>query len=368
MVFANKPVLVFWETTRACPLNCVHCRADAIENPLPGELTTEEGKSFIDQVATFGKPAPLIIFTGGDPLKRKDLYELLAYARSMEINFAVSPAVSESLTQHVLERLKLSGVSSISVSLDGAEKSTHDSIRKLGGTYDRTIEIIRKATAMGLPIQVNSVVMEQNISELPAMFKLLSDLGIRTWEVFFLIKTGRGSEVRDISARDSESVCNFLYDVSKRNMVVRTVEAPFIRRVAKQRMADDGYWRDATYLKMRSELASLDDGQRHASTIRPVGTLDGDGIVFVAHDGTISPGGLLPISVGNVKKDSLVEVYKNNDIFAKIRGREIDGPCGECTFRQECGGSRARSYAYYENPLVTDPACFHAQEMLAAKQ
>ena len=368
MAFANKPILVFWEITKSCPLNCVHCRADAIENPLPGELTTKEGKSLIDQIAMFGKPAPLIIFTGGDPLKRKDLYELLAYARTKGISFAVSPAVSEHLTLGVLERLKAIGVSSISVSLDGAKKDTHDSIRKFDGTYDRTINVIRQATEIGLQIQVNTAIMEQNIEELPEIFGLLDSLGIKAWEVFFLIKTGRGTGVDDISATKSESVCNFLYDASRYNMVIRTVEAPFIRRVAKQRAENDSYWNDDFYAKMHSELVSLKGNPTGPSTIRPVGTLDGDGIMFVAYDGTIFPGGFLPVPVGNVKRDRIAEIYTKNVVFARIRDRAFDGPCGKCAYSQECGGSRARSYSYYGNPFGSDAACLHANELLKIKK
>ncbi len=364
MAFSNKPMLVFWETTRACPLRCAHCRADAIENPLPGELNTEEGKALIDQVALFGKPAPLIIFTGGDPLKRSDLFDLLEYARSKGINFAVSPAVSDSLTLDVLERLRLLGASSISVSLDGAKGETHDSIRKVDGAYDKTIEVIRKAVGFGLPIQVNTVVMKQNVDELPDIFNLISKLGVKVWEVFFLIKTGRGTELSDISVEESESACNFLYDVSRHNMIVRTVEAPFIRRVAKQRTENGSYWKGPTYTKMQSRLPLSNREPSGPSTIRQVGTLDGDGIMFVSYDGAVSPGGFLPVSAGNVKNCSLVEVYAKNDIFTRIRGRKFAGPCGICDFKQVCGGSRSRAYADSGNPLGSDPACLYAQTIL----
>ncbi len=361
MTFASRPILVFWETTRACPLSCVHCRANAIENPLPGELTTEEGKSLINQVAAFGKPMPLIIFTGGDPLKRKDIYELLEYAKSMGIGVALSPAVSDLLTLDVLNRLKRIGISSISVSLDGVSSKTHDGIRMVDGTYDRTIETIRNATDIGLPVQVNTAVMKRNMDEIPGIFELLFGLNVKTWEVFFLIKTGRGMEVMDISAEDGESVCNFLYDASKYGMTVRTVEAPFIRRVARQRSENDGYWKGKTYMKMRSELISSHGMPKEPSTIRPLGTLDGDGIIFVAYDGTVSPGGFLPFPAGNIKDSSLVEIYTKNDVFVKIKDRKFNGACGICAFRQECGGSRARAYAFGKDPLDSDPACLYAK-------
>ena len=363
MTFSNKPILLFWETTRACPLRCVHCRADAIENPLPGELSTAEGRNLIDQVAAFGKPYPVIIFTGGDPLKRDDLYELLAYASSKGIGFAVSPAVSQFLTIEVLEKLKRSGAASISVSLDGAQKEIHDSIRQLNGTYERTISVMRQAIGIGLPVQVNTTVMKQNVTELPMMFKQLMELGIKVWEVFFLIKAGRGKGVDDLTPSECESVCNFLYDVSKCGIIVRTVEAPFIRRVAKRRERTDYWAEDELYLKMRSELDAFGYRPVAPSTIKPVGTLDGDGIMFVSYDGTVSPGGFLPLGVGNVKNGNIVDVYTKNELFMDIRERRLEGPCGTCAFKSECGGSRARAYAYSGNPLGSDSACFYMHSL-----
>ena len=363
MTFSNKPILLFWETTRACPLRCVHCRADAIENPLPGELSTAEGKNLIDQVAAFGKPYPVIIFTGGDPLKRDDLYELLAYTSSKGIGFAVSPAVSQFLTIEVLEKLKRSGAASISVSLDGAQKEIHDSIRQLNGTYERTISVMRQAIGIGLPVQVNTTVMKQNVTELPMMFKQLMELGIKVWEVFFLIKAGRGKGVDDLTPSECESVCNFLYDVSKCGIIVRTVEAPFIRRVAKRRERTDYWAGDELYLKMRSELDAFGYRPVAPSTIKLIGTLDGDGIMFVSYDGTVSPGGFLPLGVGNVKNGNIVDVYTKNELFMDIRERRLEGPCGTCAFKSECGGSRARAYAYSGNPLGSDSACFYMHSL-----
>ena len=357
MTFSNKPILLFWETTKACPLHCVHCRADAIERPLPGELNTEEGKRLIDQVAAFGKPAPLVIFTGGDPLLREDLYDLFSYASANGISFAVAPAVSKYLTSSVLDCFKSAGVNSISVSLDGSTKGTHDSIRKSEGTYDMTVRTIKYAVSIGLNIQVNTAVMHQNVNELPELFQLIKSLGVKTWEVFFLIKTGRGVSQDDLSPYESESVCNFLYDASQYGIVVRTVEAPFIRRVAAERSRRGSYWDDGLYVALRTRLFSLCGSPSMQSTIRPVGTLDGDGTIFVSHDGTIYPGGFVPKPIGNVKSDVLADIYTKDSTLVAIRERKFEGICGECEYRHVCGGSRARAYSYAGNPLGSDPAC-----------
>lgn len=357
--FSEKPVLVFWETTRACLLSCVHCRASAIREPLPGELTTEEGVRLIDQVASFGKPSPIIVFTGGDPLLRGDLFELLSYAANAGVRFAVSPAVTELLSYDTLKRIKAAGVSAVSVSLDGASAQTHDSIRRIEGTYQRTIQAVKDAVSAGLNIQVNTAVMKSNYTELPQLFHLIRTLGVKTWELFFLVKVGRGSGVDDLTPEEYESACNFLYDASFYGLMIRTVEAPFIRRVAKERLNSGDYWNTEEYHKLRTELLRTEGEPVGHSTIGPRGTLDGDGIVFVGYDGTISPGGLVPIGIGNVKRDSLVSVYRDSELLRNIRSRKMSGPCGMCNFIEMCGGSRARAYSYHADPLSSDPACFY---------
>ncbi len=212
--WSEKPIMVFWETTRACLLSCVHCRASAIKEPLPGELTTEEGVRLIDQVASFGTPSPIIVFTGGDPLLRGDLFELLSHAADAGVRFALSPAVTELLSYDALKRIRDAGVSAVSVSLDGAYAQTHDSIRRIDGTYQRTVQAMKDAVSLGLNIQVNTAIMKSNYTELPQLFHLIRGLGVKTWELFFLVKVGRGSGVDDLTPEEVESVCNFLYDAS----------------------------------------------------------------------------------------------------------------------------------------------------------
>jgi len=359
-IFAERPVLVFWETTRACLLSCVHCRASAIKEPLPGELTHEEGLRLIDQVASFGKPGPTMVFTGGDPLLRKDLLELISYANSVGVRSAVSPAATELLSLDALRRLKEAGTTSISLSLDGVTAATHDSIRGEAGTYDRTIRAIRDAQSIGLTVQINTTVMKRNFDEMAQLFRLLKEEGVKTWEVFFLVKVGRGSKIDDLTPEECESVCNFLYDASSYGVVIRCVEAPFIRRVLKERLRSADYWKDEGYLRLRAGLLESLGQSNGNSTLNTRGTLDGDGIIFVSYDGMIHPGGLVPVCIGDVKKDSLVGVYRGSELLMDVRARKMRGPCGECEFKEICGGSRARAYSFYGDPLSSDPACLHA--------
>ncbi|EQD53166.1 radical SAM domain-containing protein [mine drainage metagenome] len=350
-------MLVFWETTRACGLSCLHCRASAIPDPLPGELTPDEGLRLIDQVAEFGSPPPLIVFTGGDPLRRPDLPELLSRARARGITTAVSPAVTELLTDSALRRLIDVGVTSLSLSLDGASAATHDGIRRVHGTYARTVSVVRSALDLGLKLQINTAVLRPNVNELARIFHDLRAWGVPTWEVFFLVQVGRATEELDLRPEEYESVTNFLYDASRYGVVVRTVEAPFVRRVLRLREISP-YWDAPLYQSLAAELIEHDGPPTGLSTLRRRGTLDGDGIVFVAHDGTVQPGGLLPVRLGNVRTDSIVELYRGSELLRRIRTRDFSGPCGtSCPDRPACGGSRARAHARRSDPLASDPAC-----------
>jgi radical SAM protein len=358
--FSQKPILVFWEATRACGLSCVHCRASALKHPLPGQLTSQEGRMLIDQVASFGKPSPTMIFTGGDPLMRGDLFELLGYASDSGVRFAVSPAATEMLNADTLKRLRDAGAAAISLSLDGAEGGTHDSVRGEPGTFRRTIEAIEAARDIGLSVQVNTTVMRRNHFELPRIFRLIAGLGIRTWEVFFLVKVGRGTTVEDLSPPECESVCNFLYDASYLGMTVRTVEAPFIRRVAMRRAQEGAYWSEPLYETLRHDLLGGELSRGDRSTINPRGTLDGDGVIFVGFDGSIAPGGLVPVPLGNVRDANLREVYQNDELLKRLRDRDLRGKCGDCAYRRICGGSRARAFSINGDALSSDPACLLA--------
>ncbi len=355
--FHKTPLIVFWESTKACPLACRHCRADAITKPLPGELTTGEGMRLLEQVASFGDPKPLLVITGGDPLMRLDLFQLVDYANSLGIPVSLAPAVSKNLNEETLRAIRDSGVRSISISLDGASPETHDELRGVVGSFRETVSAIKKAVEIGLPTQVNTVVWKKSTPELPEVVYLLKNLGVKIWEVFFLIVTGRAREELDITPIEYEAVVQFLVDVSRYGFQVRTVEAPFYRRAKLERQ--ERQFDHPLYATLVERLREkLGPPQRGIDpTIIP--TRDGFGIIFVAYDGTVYPSGFLPYPLGNVKKGNLVEIYREHPLLLKMRSGEFEGRCGVCKYRDVCGGSRARAYAYFKNPLAEDPACVY---------
>lgn len=357
--FARRPMLVFWETTRACALACRHCRASATPRALPGELTHAEGMDLIDQVAGFGRPYPILVLTGGDCLLRPDLFSLVEHATSLGIPTALSPSVTPSLTPAAIERIAASGVRAVSISLDGATPATHEGVRGIDGLFAPTVAAIRDLAAAGLTVQVNTTVMRSTVDELADVAAIVRDAGAHIWEVFFLVQVGRGSALGELTPPENEDVCHLLYDASRHGFIVRTVEAPFFRRVVAARRAGGPASDGALYHRLSARLRELlgepaDDVRPSAHT---AATRDGKGIVFVAHDGEVYPAGFLPLGLGSVREQPLAEIYRDHPQLLAIRAARFAGRCGRCEYADLCGGSRARAHAASGDVLGEDPAC-----------
>jgi AdoMet-dependent heme synthase len=368
--YAERPMLVFWETTRACQLACRHCRASATPMALPGELSRAEGFALIEQVAGFGRPYPILILTGGDCLLRPDLFDLVEYATGMGVPVCLSPSVTPMLTAGMISRIAASGVRAVSISLDGAGPATHDGVRGIPGHFDATVQAITALAAAGLTVQVNTTVMRANAVELADVAALTVGSGARIWEVFFLVQVGRGRAEGEVTAAQHEEICQFLYDAAHYGVVVRTVEAPFFRRVTAQRRAGAAVSECGTglYGALSGRLRDLlgPPGLRPNAHTAP--TRDGKGIVFVAYDGEVYPAGFLPIGLGNVRDLPLRTIYRDTPLLRSIRAARFAGRCGRCEFTDLCGGSRARAYAATGDPLGEDPACAYQPQPLSAKR
>ncbi len=350
-------MLVFWETTRACPLACRHCRASALSRALPGELDQEEGHRLIDQVAGFGRPYPILILTGGDCLLRPDLFGLIGHARSAGIPVALSPSVSPLLDSRMIDRIAASGVRAVSVSLDGASPMIHDRIRGIPGHFGDTVAAIGALVAAGLSVQVNTTVMRANAGELARTAALLDSLSVHAWEVFFLVHTGRGTAEDAVTPEQHEDVCHFLYEASRHGFVVRTVEAPFFRRVVAARRAGEPPPSRPLYTELSGELGRLLGPPAGRPRAHTAATRDGKGIVFIGYNGDVYPAGFLPLALGNVRDQPLARIYREDPLLKAIRAARFGGRCGQCPYADLCGGSRARAYAATSDPLAEDPAC-----------
>ncbi len=353
----RRPILVFWEVTRACLLTCRHCRASAIAEPLPGELSSEEGERFLESLTAFGRPYPIVVLTGGDVLMRPDLLRLVGKARELGLHAAVSPSVTPRLEPAVLSALREAGIKVASLSLDGASPETHEGVRGVAGHFEQTLEALRLLRRHDFTVQVNTVVRPENVAELPQIAAIVDEVGASIWEVFSLVRVGRGTALAELSPPQNEDVCNFLFDASRYGFIVRTVEAPFFRRVVAWRREERPVETGPLYGRLTDELRALLGEPRTEPRAQTRGTRDGKGIVFVAHDGDVYPAGFLPITIGNVREQSLVDLYRTSRLLRDIRAARFSGRCGECEYADLCGGSRARAYAASGDPLGEDPAC-----------
>ena len=345
--FDEAPFLVIWEVTQACDLACLHCRASAQELRHPLELSTSEGFRLLAQVKDFGDP--LMVFTGGDPLKRPDLYELLTESVRLGLRTTVTPSATPLLTAEAIDRFQSCGVARMAVSLDGPDPASHDGFRRVDGSFDRTILALEHARAIGLDTQVNTTVTRRNMHRLPEIAARVAAGGAKLWSVFFLVVTGRAMNDDDLNAEEYEQVFEYLYDLSKTSPFdIKTTEAQHYRRyVAQRRKAEGG---------SRPQPAGIPPGiiQRQS------GINDGKGFVFVSHIGEIFPSGFLPLSAGNVRLANIGEAYRNSPLFRRLRDTSyLEGKCGDCEYKNLCGGSRSRSYAQTGDYMASDPNCIY---------
>jgi radical SAM protein with 4Fe4S-binding SPASM domain len=449
--FNRAPFIVIWEVTRACDLRCVHCRAEAIVQRHPLELTFKESCKLIDQIREFGKP--LFVLTGGDPLKRPDIYDLIRYGDEKGLRVALTPSGTQLMQPTVIKRFKASGLSRLAVSLDGSCKEIHDTFRKVDGSFDWTVESIREARRNDIPVQINTTVCKHNLKDVRAIAELLNKLDICLWSVFFLVPTGRGLRSDIVSARDHEEVFNLLYDLSKTMPYdIKTTAAQHYRRVVVQRRRQEiaalvaqgksqdeaarivqlnsvpkaipgynyepGGWtrtengsamgseakgapmratgEDAAALRAKIErmrsggapefviakieaqlFAAEGKGADGAAPVEFLtrqdtargdaaldigraskGVNDGNGFVFIDHIGMVYPSGFLPLVVGDVRKQSLVDIYRDSPIMRQLRDYPtLKGKCSWCDFRDICGGSRSRSFGVTGDFLASEPYC-----------
>jgi radical SAM protein len=342
--YSSNPALVYWEMTRACSLACRHCRAEAISTPHEWELTFAESKSLLLQIAGFHIPLPHLILTGGDPLERADLYDLIDEARRLELRVSITPSATPNLTEDVIAKLQDHGIEGMGLSLDGSNAWLHEALRGVEGCYERTIDAIRAASCLGLPIQINTLVSQETAGDLPQIYKLLKTLPVTCWSLFFLISVGRGKLLQPLASDEGEKCLNWIYDLSQvAPFQIKTTEAPSYRRVALARMIKEG----------RSSLEI-----KQSSVCRGFEIRDGHGVVFVSNQGNIYPAGFLPLNAGNVRRDHLVDVYRHSPLFRALHGpSEFRGKCGRCEHSVICGGSRARAFASTGDPLSSDPLC-----------
>jgi radical SAM protein with 4Fe4S-binding SPASM domain len=305
----------------------------------------------------------VVIFTGGDPFMRADLFEIAEHARSFGMPIGFAPSVTPLLTPDAARRMRAVDAKTVSISLDGANAVTHEDVRGVEDHFRLTEEAVRMLVRAEHTVQINTTVMRSNVEQLADVAGLVTDWGARIWEIFFLIRVGRGSELEELTPRENEDVVHFLFDASRYGFIVRTVEAPFFRRVvaARRDLPEDAdvaeiFGLGPLYRRLSARLRER-LGEPGKTRAQGVGTRDGKGILFVSHDGDVFPSGFLPLRLGNVREQDIVELYRTDPLLRSIRRAEFSGRCGICGFADACGGSRARAFATLGDPLGEDTAC-----------
>jgi radical SAM protein len=336
----QTPLVVIWEVTRACDLACFHCRASAQPRRNPLELSTVEGMTLIDDIADLDPP--IFIFTGGDPLKRPDIYELVKYAAEKGLHPAMTPSATPLLNWDSLEKLKKAGLKRLALSLDGPTPELHDSFRGVPGSFARTLDAMYWTNKIGLPVQINTTVSRRNINELENILSVIKNFRIVMWSLFFMVPTGRAQTADLPSAQQIESAFATIYALAQNvPFKVKTTEAQHYRRYV---------------LQQRKREMPKESFAHSIPGILPIN--EGKGFMFISHTGEVQPSGFLPLVAGNVRKTSVQDIYRNSELFMQLRNTDnLKGKCRDCEFREICGGSRARAYAVTGDAFAEDPSC-----------
>ncbi|MBI5124188.1 MAG: radical SAM protein [Candidatus Omnitrophica bacterium] len=337
--------MVAWELTRSCNLACSHCRASSKYGTYKNELTTGECFKLIDEISSFAKP--IVILTGGEPLLRKDIFEIAGYGKDKGLTMVMAPN-GTLLTEDNIRKIIDSGIKRISVSMDGPDASSHDDLRQVPGAFQSSCEGLRRAREAGLEFQINTTATKRNIRLLPKIMKLAKELGAKAHHIFLLVPTGRAREMADeeLSASEYEETLKLLAaEYKNSSLEIKTTCAPHFNRVLLQ------------------EHACI------ASSLIGRGCMGAVSFCFISHIGDLQPCGYLELKCENIRKQAFKDIWLGSEVFNNIRDfGQYKGKCGVCEFKTVCGGCRARAYAKYGDYLREEPYCTHEPKLKRAGQ
>ena len=337
--------LIAWEVTRSCNLACKHCRAEAHPEPYADELSTEEAKKLIDTFPEVGNP--IIIFTGGEPMMRPDVYELGAYATAKGLRCVMSPN-GTLLDAESARRIKQSGFARCSISLDAADAANHDAFRGVEGSFKASLAGIEHLKNAGVEFQINTTVSKSNLHSFQDIFSLCVELGAAAWHIFLLVPVGRAADIagQSISAEEYEEVLHWLYEFRKQSpMHLKATCAPHYYRIMRERARAEG-------LQVSMQSFGMDAVTR--------GCLGGTGFCFISHTGQVQPCGYLTLDCGNVRHTHFPDIWRTTPAFVRYRTQKAyEGKCGVCEYHKVCGGCRARAYSMNGNDMGPEPLCLY---------
>lgn len=342
----NSPRLIFWELTEGCNLKCIHCRATAQPGRNKDELTTDEAYRVIDEIVGFSDP--ILVLSGGEPLYRPDFFEIADYAvkKGLKVALATNGTL---IDQEVARRIRETGIKRVSISLDGSNNATHDGFRGIEGAFDRALLGAKYLQDEGIEVQINSTISKHNVDEIEDILKLAIEKKAVALHLFMLVPVGCGIQIADsqmLPAERYEEVLGWFYENTRDlPLEVRATCAPHYYRIIRQKA------------KERGEKITP---QTHGMAAMTKGCLAGTGVCFISHKGKVQPCGYLPIEAGDVKKDTVEEIWNNSDVFQKLRDNsQLEGKCGVCEYINVCSGCRARAYYDTENYMAEEPYCVY---------
>jgi radical SAM protein with 4Fe4S-binding SPASM domain len=383
-----KPRLVFWEVTKGCNLRCIHCRATATELSSPNDLPTNKALNLIKQVSQ--SSLPILVLSGGEPLFRHDIFDLARYAAGLGMRVALATN-GTLVTKPVARKIVDSGVRRVSISLDGADASTHDAFRGMPGAFAAALRGFQNLRELGMSLQINMTIARHNAHQIPAVLELAKGIGADALHTFLLVPVGCGVEIASeqmVPAEEYEEILNWFYDRSLEGGIeLKATCAPHYFRVMRQRRAAE---RRMAAPAFREAGAPLADATRdtigptemtmpgstgmalHPHAAKPSsshpegmnamtkGCLAGTGVCFISHRGEVFPCGYLPVPAGDLNKQSFAEIWENASVFRELRNTDnLKGKCGCCEFRNVCMGCRARAFAATGDYLEEEPFCVY---------
>lgn len=350
--------LLFWESTIRCNLTCAHCRRVESDDTAHRDLSTEQAGDLIEQLAELGRGQPMmpvLVFSGGEPLCRNDLFELIGRAKSL----GITPALATNGTlidATAAGQIRDSGVARASVSLDGATAEVHDRLRRLTGSFDRAIEGIGYLREAKVPFQINMTLTKHNAGQLEDIYELARSLGAVAVHIFMLVPVGCGQSLAETDMLSPEEYENKLLEISaldvRGELQVKVTCGPHYERVVRQK---------GVYKSQRKIGGAVPGRSGHGKASK--GCLAGLGILFVGHQGDVFPCGYLPVKCGNILEQRLSDIWYKSEDLARMRDTDaLEGKCGVCDYRQVCGGCRGRAYAATGNYMAEEPFCAYVPE------
>lgn len=335
--------LIAWEVTRSCNLACKHCRAEAHTEAFEGELDTDEAKKLIASFTGVGKP--IVIFTGGEPMMRRDIYDLVSYAHNLGLTCAFAPN-GTLITPETAEKIRACGVERCSISIDGPDAASHDSFRGVPGAFSASLKGMDNLKKAGVPFQINTTVTRNNLHSFKDIFNMCEKIGAVAWHIFLLVPMGRAAHLKDqvITAHEYEEVLHWFYEFRKTtDMQLKATCAPHYYRIMRQKAHSEG-------VQINMANFGMDAMTR--------GCLGGTGFCFISHRGQVQPCGYLPLDCGNVREKSFPEIWRDSKIFRCLRDKsQYSGKCGKCEYHHVCGGCRARAFSMNGDFMGEEPLC-----------